>query len=61
MAPLAVLDKIPDGDLLYIDDYGALKKVDVYKLGFKKKIVIFGLPGAFTPTCRYSIQTPSQN
>lgn len=53
MAPIAVLDKIPDGNLSYIDDEGALRGVDVYKLGFKKKIVIFGLPGAFTPTCRY--------
>ncbi|CAM6089705.1 unnamed protein product [Calypogeia fissa] len=51
MAPIAVLDKIPDGDLAYIDECGALRKVDIYKLGFKKKIVIFCLPGAFTPIC----------
>jgi peroxiredoxin len=52
MPPIGELDKIPDGTLLYIDDSGALQKVTMHALGEGKKIVIVGVPGAFTPTCR---------
>lgn len=52
MPPICELDKIPDGTLLYIDDTGTLQKATMHSLGECKKIVIFGVPGAFTPTCR---------
>jgi peroxiredoxin len=58
MAPIAIGDKIPDGNLLYIDHLGGVRKLDIYKFGFKKKIVIFGLPGAFTPVCRFCTSPP---
>ncbi|KAL3687662.1 hypothetical protein R1sor_013971 [Riccia sorocarpa] len=51
MAPISDLDKLPDGQLLYLDTDGTLQKVGVYAACTGKKVVIFGVPGAFTPTC----------
>ncbi|BBN08873.1 protein MpPRX2 [Marchantia polymorpha subsp. ruderalis] len=51
MAPISELDTLPDGQLLYIDAEGTLQKVGVHASCKDKKIVIFGVPGAFTPTC----------
>uniref|UniRef100_F6HY85 Glutaredoxin-dependent peroxiredoxin n=1 Tax=Vitis vinifera TaxID=29760 RepID=F6HY85_VITVI len=40
MALIAVGDVIPEGILTYFDEQDQLQKV-----------IIFGVPGAFTPTC----------
>ncbi|KAK1383507.1 Glutaredoxin-dependent peroxiredoxin [Heracleum sosnowskyi] len=51
MAPIAVGDSIPDGKLLHHDEYDQLEDVSVHSLAAGKKVVLFGIPGAFTPTC----------
>jgi len=48
MAPVAVGDKVPSIDL-FENDPGT--KVNLASLCEGKKIVIFGVPGAFTPGC----------
>lgn len=52
MAPISVGDTIPDGTLAYFDENDELQQVSVHSLAAGKKVVIFGVPGAFTPTCR---------
>ncbi|KAM7512852.1 hypothetical protein LguiB_011727 [Lonicera macranthoides] len=51
MAPIAVGDVIPDGTLAYFDEEDQLQQVSVHSLAAGKKVVLFGVPGAFTPTC----------
>lgn len=51
MAPIGVNDVIPDGTLAYFDENDEMKQVSVHSLAAGKKVVIFGVPGAFTPTC----------
>uniref|UniRef100_A0A0D6R501 Glutaredoxin-dependent peroxiredoxin n=1 Tax=Araucaria cunninghamii TaxID=56994 RepID=A0A0D6R501_ARACU len=51
MAPIAVGDKLPEGTLSYFDEEGNLQQANVHSLAVGKKIVLFGVPGAFTPTC----------
>ncbi|KAG6431759.1 hypothetical protein SASPL_109842 [Salvia splendens] len=51
MAPIAVGDVIPDGTLAYFDDQDQLQSVSVHTLAAGKKVVLFAVPGAFTPTC----------
>jgi len=48
MAPVAVGDAVPSVDL-YENNPGT--KVNVAELCAGKKVVIFGVPGAFTPGC----------
>jgi len=48
MAPVAVGDKMPSVDL-YENNPGT--KVNISELCAGKKVVIFGVPGAFTPGC----------
>jgi len=43
-------DALPDAELIRMTEAGP-EKVDVKGLASGRKIVIFGLPGAFTPTC----------
>ncbi|KAK7816567.1 peroxiredoxin-2b [Quercus suber] len=52
MAPIAVGNVIPDGSLSYFDDKDDLQSVSVHSLAAGKKVILFGVPGAFTPTCR---------
>ena len=47
---LAVGDKIPDGTLLKMGETGA-EPVEIGPLLAGRKVVLFGLPGAFTGTC----------
>ena len=51
MAPAAVGDTLPDGTLAYFDDQEQLQQVSIHSLVSGKKVVIVGVPGAFTPTC----------
>jgi len=48
MAPVAVGDKVPSVDL-FEDNPGG--KVNLAQLCEGKKVVVFGVPGAFTPGC----------
>ncbi|KAL4319391.1 hypothetical protein GQ457_18G012120 [Hibiscus cannabinus] len=51
MAPIAVGDVLPDGTLACFDAEDKLQQVSVHSLAAGKKVIIFGVPGAFTPTC----------
>ncbi|KAF7819796.1 peroxiredoxin-2B-like [Senna tora] len=51
MAPIAVGDVIPDGILSYLDEENKPQTVSIHSLAAGKKVIIFGVPGAFTPTC----------
>lgn len=55
MAPIAVGDSIPDGTLQWFDENGELQQLSIHSLATGKKIVLIGVPGAFTPTCRFSL------
>lgn len=49
---IAVGDKLPDATLSYFDSPdGELQTVTVRDLTAGKKVVLFAVPGAFTPTC----------
>uniref|UniRef100_A0A0E0LDP0 Glutaredoxin-dependent peroxiredoxin n=1 Tax=Oryza punctata TaxID=4537 RepID=A0A0E0LDP0_ORYPU len=51
-ATIAVGDKLPDATLSYFDSPdGELNTVTVRDLTAGKKVVLFAVPGAFTPTC----------
>lgn len=50
-ATIAVGDKLPDATLSYLDSAGELQTVNVSDLTKGKKVVLFAVPGAFTPTC----------
>ncbi|XP_028806515.1 peroxiredoxin-2B [Neltuma alba] len=51
MAPIAVGDVIPDGVLSYLDENNKPQTVSIHSIAAGKKVIIFGVPGAFTPTC----------
>ncbi|KAK4430744.1 Peroxiredoxin-2 [Sesamum alatum] len=51
MAPVAVGDVIPDGTLSYFDEQDQLQSVSIHSLAAGKKVILFAVPGAFTPTC----------
>lgn len=53
MAPIAVGDVIPNGKVSYFDEQDQLQSVSVHSLAKGKKVIIFAVPGAFTPTCRF--------
>jgi peroxiredoxin len=53
---IKVGDRIPDGTLTESTEFGdacpvSPNKVSISEATQKKRIVIFGLPGAYTPTC----------
>jgi peroxiredoxin len=48
---IAVGDKLPDAQLRYFDSEGNMKEMGVEQLCKGKKVVLFAVPGAFTPTC----------
>ncbi|KAK3001600.1 hypothetical protein RJ639_001505 [Escallonia herrerae] len=51
MAPIAAGDVLPEGTLAYFDAEDQLQQVSVHSLAAGKKVILFGVPGAFTPTC----------
>ena len=44
-------DKLPQTDFIYLDDSNEVKKISGNDLFKEKKIIILGMPGAFTKTC----------
>ena len=44
-------DKLPYGELFYLDENKAVKKIKTNLLFENQKVVLFGLPGAFTYVC----------
>eukprot|EP00897_Mesotaenium_endlicherianum_P007090 jgi/Mesen1/6409/ME000329S05573 len=50
-ASLSVGTKLPEADLSYFDKEGNLQTVSISQLTKGKKVVLFAVPGAFTPTC----------
>lgn len=52
MAPIAVGDVVPEGTISFFDENDQLQSASVHTLAAGKKVILFGVPGAFTPTCR---------
>ncbi|KAI8474352.1 MAG: peroxiredoxin, type II [Monoraphidium minutum] len=51
VAAVAVGDKLPDAKFRFFDGEGNMKEVTTDQLCKGKKVVLFAVPGAFTPTC----------
>ncbi|KAG7658580.1 Thioredoxin-like superfamily [Arabidopsis suecica] len=51
MAPIDVGDFVPDGSISFFGDDDQLQTVSVHSLAAGKKVILFGVPGAFPPTC----------
>ncbi|CAN1256519.1 unnamed protein product [Linum perenne] len=51
MAPIVADATLPDGTLAYFDENDQLQQVSIHSLAAGKKVIIVGVPGAFTPTC----------
>ncbi|GMY25101.1 Peroxiredoxin-2E, chloroplastic [Fagus crenata] len=50
-ATISVGDKLPDTTLSYFDPAGELQTTTISDLTKNKKVILFAVPGAFTPTC----------
>ena len=48
---IKVGDKLPGTELFYLDQSNNVKKIDILDLCGNNKIIILGMPGAFTKTC----------
>jgi peroxiredoxin len=48
---IAVEDKLPEATLSYFDKEGNVQSVTVSELTKEKLVVLFAVPGVFTPTC----------
>jgi len=48
---LSVSDKLPEAKFRYFDSEGNMKELGTEQLCKGKKVVLFAVPGAFTPTC----------
>jgi len=51
MAPIGVGSTLPDGTLAWFDEKDEMQQVSIHSLAAGKKVILFGVPGAFTPTC----------
>lgn len=50
-APIKVGEKLPEAELSYLDKDNNVQTVKISELTDGKKVVLFAVPGAFTPTC----------
>ena len=50
-------DKLPPGELFYLDDKKIVKKIEIDSFFKNQKVILLGLPGAFTAVCS-SIHLP---
>lgn len=50
-ATIQVGEKLPEAELSYLDQENNVQTVKISELTKGKKIVLFAVPGAFTPTC----------
>ena len=48
---IKVGEKIPSSELFYLAQDNSVKKIDILDLCKNEKIIILGMPGAFTKTC----------
>jgi peroxiredoxin len=48
---LSVGDKLPEAKFRFFDSEGNMKELGTEQLCKGKKVVLFAVPGAFTPTC----------
>jgi peroxiredoxin len=48
---VAVGEKLPEGKFKFFDSEGNMKEISTEQLCKGKKVVLFAVPGAFTPTC----------
>ena len=44
-------DKLPLAEFFYLDKDNAVKKIDTHSLFKDQKVIMFGVPGAFTKVC----------
>ena len=44
-------DKLPSSEFFYLDKDSAVQKIDTHTLFNDQKVIIFGVPGAFTKVC----------
>ena len=44
-------EKLPVADFFYLDDNNAVQKIDTNSLFNDHKVIMFGVPGAFTKVC----------
>jgi len=51
VSALSVGDKMPDSSLSYFDNEGNMASLNIQEACAGKKVVLFAVPGAFTPTC----------
>ncbi|CAN1138575.1 unnamed protein product [Linum perenne] len=51
MAPIAAGATLPDETLAYFNENDQLQQVSIHSLAAGKKVIIVGVPGAFTTTC----------
>ncbi|KAK6943968.1 Redoxin [Dillenia turbinata] len=50
-ATISVGQKLPDATLSYFDSAGELQTTTISDITKSKKVILFAVPGAFTPTC----------
>ena len=48
---IKVGDKLPSGEVFCLDKNKAVRKVEINSLFENQKVIMFGLPGAFTSVC----------
>ena len=48
---IRVGEKLPSSELFFLNQNNEVKKIDILDLCKNNKIIILGMPGAFTKTC----------
>ena len=48
---IKVGDKLPNSEIFYLDEDNLPQKIDILNLCKNNKVLILGMPGAFTKTC----------